>query len=45
MEKVIKLRNNGFLHLLIGLVLLFAPVGLVFYSEVLRQKESFVEGP
>ena len=33
MEKEIKLKNNGFLHLLIALVLLFAPLGLIFYHE------------
>jgi len=33
MEKEIKLKNNGFLHLLIALVLLFAPLGLIFYHD------------
>jgi regulator of protease activity HflC (stomatin/prohibitin superfamily) len=33
MEKEIKLKNNGFLHLFIGLVLLFAPLGLFVYHE------------
>ena len=34
MEKEIKLETNGFFHLLIALVLLFAPVGLIFYHEI-----------
>jgi regulator of protease activity HflC (stomatin/prohibitin superfamily) len=33
MEKEIRLANNGFLHLLIALVLLFAPLGLIFTRE------------
>jgi len=33
MEKEIKLKNNGFLHLLISLILLFAPLSLIFYHE------------
>ena len=33
MEKEIRLANNGFLHLLIALVLLFAPLGLIFTHE------------
>lgn len=31
MEKEIKLENNGFLQLFVSLVLLFAPLGLIFY--------------
>ncbi len=34
MEKEIKLETNGFLHLFIALVLLFAPLGLIFHPEV-----------
>jgi len=34
MEKEIKLATNGFLHLFIALVLLFAPLGLIFQHEV-----------
>jgi len=34
MEKEIKLATNGFLHLFIALVLLFAPLSLIFYHEV-----------
>lgn len=34
MEKELKLSTNGFLHLFLGLVLLFAPLGLIFYREV-----------
>ena len=34
MEKVIDFKNNGFLHLFIGLVLLFAPLGLILYHEI-----------
>jgi len=33
MEKEIKLATNGFLNLFIALVLLFAPLGLIFYHE------------
>ena len=33
MEKEIKLSANGFLHLFIGLILLFAPLGLILSSE------------
>jgi len=34
MEKEIKLATNGFLHTFIALVLLFAPLGLIFYHEI-----------
>ena len=34
MEKEIKLESNGFIHLVIALVLLFAPLGLILYREV-----------
>ncbi|HZK95767.1 MAG TPA: SPFH domain-containing protein [Prolixibacteraceae bacterium] len=34
MEKEIKLATNGFLNLFIALVLLFAPLSLIFYREV-----------
>jgi regulator of protease activity HflC (stomatin/prohibitin superfamily) len=34
MEKELKLSTNGFLHLFLALVLLFAPLGLIFYHEV-----------
>lgn len=33
MEKEIKLATNGFLHLFIALLLLFAPLCLIFYHE------------
>ena len=33
MEKEIKLKANGFLNLFIALVMLFAPLGLIFYHE------------
>jgi len=33
MEKEIKLATNGFLHLFIAFVLLFAPLGLIFIPE------------
>ena len=33
MEKEIKLRNNGFLNLFIGMVMLFSPLCLIFYHE------------
>lgn len=36
MEKEIKLQNNGFVHLSIGLVLLFSPISLIFYHEILN---------
>jgi regulator of protease activity HflC (stomatin/prohibitin superfamily) len=35
MEKEIKLKNNGFLHLIIGLFMLFAPLWLILYREIL----------
>ena len=34
MEKEIKLESNGFIHLLIAFVLLFAPLGLIIFKEV-----------
>nr|WP_320120482.1 SPFH domain-containing protein [uncultured Marinifilum sp.] len=34
MEKEIKLRNNGFRHLFIGIVLLLSPLLLIFLSQV-----------
>ena len=34
MEKELKLSTNGFFHLFIGLVLLFAPLSLIFHREV-----------
>jgi len=34
MEKELKLATNGFSHLFLALVLLFAPIGLIFYHEV-----------
>ena len=34
MEKELKLSTNGFLHLFFALVLLFAPLGLIYYHEV-----------
>jgi regulator of protease activity HflC (stomatin/prohibitin superfamily) len=34
MEKEIKLATNGFLHLFIALVFLFAPLSLIFYHEM-----------
>ena len=34
MEKEIKLRNNGFIHLFIGIVLLLSPLLLIFLSQV-----------
>jgi len=34
MEKEIKLATNGFLNTFIALVLLFAPLGLIFYHEI-----------
>ena len=33
MEKEIKLNTNGFLNLFFGLILLFAPLGLIIYHE------------
>ncbi|HEY3389933.1 MAG TPA: SPFH domain-containing protein [Prolixibacteraceae bacterium] len=36
MEKEIKLKNNGFLHLFIALVLVFSPLSLIFYHEILN---------
>ncbi len=35
MEKEIKLRSNGFLHLFIGLVMLLSPLSLIFLSSTL----------
>lgn len=34
MEKEIRLATNGFFHLFIGFILLFAPLGLIVYREV-----------
>lgn len=34
MEKEIKLRNNGFIHLFIGIALLLSPLLLIFLSQV-----------
>jgi len=34
MEKELKLSTNGFWHVFLALVLLFAPLGLIFYHEV-----------
>ena len=34
MEKEIQLRNNGFFQLLIGILLMFAPAGIIFFREV-----------
>jgi regulator of protease activity HflC (stomatin/prohibitin superfamily) len=33
MEKEIKLQSNGFLHMFLALILLFSPLGLIFYNE------------
>ncbi len=34
MEKEIKLKNNGFLNLFMGLVFILSPLSLIFYREV-----------